>query len=113
LQKLDKKKPWEYFEDAKYYIKKQQWMDAKTNLVHYRNFVEAKTPVISSTNDNGVKDPKDDRHLRYLAAVEDEIQKTVSTASEPDPLLSVAAPIPNIYWVKWAEWKKTYGTADK
>jgi len=113
MQKLDKKKPWEYFEDAKYYIRQKKWMDAKTNLVYYRNFVEAKTPVITSTNDNGVKDPKVDRHLKYLAAVEDELQKEGTTPSEPDPLLSVAAPIPNIYHVQWGQWKKTYGTPDQ
>jgi len=115
ISKLDKKKPWEYFSDGKTFFAQKKWMDAKTNLLHYRSFVEQKTPVMSDDNPNGVKDPKEDRHLLYLAYIQDKL-----TAEDPllsklpeDPLLSVASPIQNLYWAQWKEWKKKYGTPDR
>jgi len=103
---LIKKKPWEYYEDAKYCINKQKWLDAKTNLLHYRAFVENKSPVISDTNDEGIKKPADDSHLKYLAYVQDQLN--AQDKEEPDPILSRATGKANRYTRQWEDWQKTY-----
>jgi len=115
IMRLDKKKPWEYYTDAKYFFARKQWMDAKTNLLHYRNFVDAKTSVMTEDFPNGVRDPKEDRHLFLLAHVQDKLVADDPLLSKgPDnPLLSVAKPIQNQYWNDWYAWKKKHGTLDK
>jgi hypothetical protein len=107
IQKLDKKKPWEYYEDAKYLISQKRWLEAKANLQHYRNYVEAKTPVMDEKNDNGVKPPSQDNHLKYLAYVQDQL--AAQTKENPDPILSVVpTKTINQYQKDWENWQATY-----
>jgi len=116
ISKLDKKKPWEYFADGKTLFAQKKWMDAKTNLLHYRQYVaEGKVGVMSDENPDGVKNPKEDRHLLYLAYIQDKLtaEDPLLSKTPEDPLLSVASPIQNKYWVEWKAWQKKYGTPDR
>jgi len=115
ILQLDKKKPWEYYVDAKYFVGQKKWMDAKTNLLHYRQFVDGKTPVMSDTFPNGVRDPKEDRHLFLLANVQDKLvaEDPLLSKGSDNPLLSVASPIPNQYWKEWFAWHKKCGTKER
>jgi hypothetical protein len=107
LAKLDKKKPWEYYEDGKYLITQKRWLDAKTNFLCYRKFIDGKTTVMTEKDDNGVKPPSEDRHLKYLAYIQDQLAE--QSKEEPDPILSVCSkPIVNQYKRAWDEWEATY-----
>jgi len=107
LSKLDKKKPWEYYEDAKYLIGQKRWMEAKTNLICYRNYVDGKTKVMTDTDDNGVKPPEKDSHLKYLAYVQDQL--AAQPKVDPSPILSVLpSKTINQYQKDWEKWEATY-----
>jgi hypothetical protein len=107
LTKLDKKKPWEYYEDAKYLIGQKRWMEAKTNLICYRNYVEGKTKVMTDSDDNGVKPPEKDSHLKYLAYVQDQL--AAQPKADPSPILStVPMNTINQYQKLWEKWEATY-----
>jgi len=69
---------------------KKKWLDAKANLIYYRNFVESKTPTMTDKDDNGVKKPAEDSHLKYLAYVQDQLSAQ-GDKEEPDPILSVCS----------------------
>jgi len=83
------------------------WLDAKTNLLHYRNFIEIKTPIMTDKDDNGVKPPSEDSHLKYLAHVQEQLNE--QGKEEPDPILSkVPAGRGNQYTRQWEQWQKDY-----
>lgn len=108
ISKLDKKKPWEYYEDGKYLISQKKWLDAKTNFLAYRHYVEAKTPIMTDKDDNGIKPPSVDSHLKYLSYVQDQLSEQ-GTQEEPNPILSVApAGKNNQYKADWAKWEALY-----
>jgi len=66
--------------------------------------------VATDTDDNGVKKPSEDSHLKYLAYIQDQLSAQ-GDAEEPNPVLSVApAGKLNQYTRKWEEWQKTYMT---
>jgi len=110
ITKLSQKKPWEYYEDGKYLITQKKWDDAKANFIHYRNYVEQKTPIISEKNDNGIKPPSEDNHLKYLAYIQDQI----SVTADDNPLFSVVSVTKaNTYKKQWEQWQKDYMTKKK
>jgi len=78
-------------------------------LIHYRNFIEAKTPVISEKNDGGVMEPSKDKHLYYLLKVQEQLNAQEKV--EPDPIVSVIpAGRANQYTRAWEEWQRLYMT---
>jgi len=106
LTSIDKKKPMEYYNDAYYLINKKRWMDAKYNLMCYRNYVEAKTPVHSDTFENGVCEPAKDRHLKWLMIIQD---KMAEEQQSKDPIISsVMSCYSNVYKKQWEKWEATY-----
>jgi len=108
--RLSQKKPWEYYEDGKYLISQKKWDDAKANFIHYRNFVEQKTALISDKNDNGIKPPAEDNHLKYLAYIQDQMTVT----GDDNPLFSVVSTKKaNVYKQQWEQWQKDYMTKKK
>jgi len=103
LTRLDLKKPWEYYQDGKYLIGQKRWLDAKTNLINYRNYVLAGKVGVG---DEGVKKPSEDSHLKYLAYIQDELNAQGKV--DPDPILSVTTVHHNQYWPLWHKWEREY-----
>jgi len=106
LQSLSLKKPLEYYEDGKYLINANRWLDAKTNFLMYRNFVEQKTPVTKTAGDGGIRAPSQDSHLKYLTHIQDQLNAQ-GDKEEPNPILStVPAHATNQYKRQWEMWKE-------
>jgi len=109
LQSIGLKKPLEYYEDAKHLINDKKWLDAKTELLKYRNLVTQGTPVTKTTGDGGVRSPQTDSHLKYLAYVEDQLNQ-----QEQNTILSCAGPNvvtmkkKNEYEPLWDKWQADY-----
>jgi len=105
LQSLDKKKAWEYYDDAKYLINQKRWLEAKTNLLAYRSYVESKTPIMSDKNPDGIREPSKDNHLKMLEYVQNQLNAQ-GQKEEPDPILSaVPQNAPNRYHKLWVDWQ--------
>jgi len=65
---------------------------------------------MTDKDDNGVKKPAEDSHLKYLAYVQDQLSAQ-GDKEEPDPILSVCSVGKvNQYQKQWADWQKTYMT---
>jgi len=114
LGKLSTKKPLEYFDDGKYYMRQEKWMDAKTNFTKYRTFVENGVKVTENKGaDGGVRDPKEDTSLKYLEFIQDKINQGEG-CPQSDDLIAVMSSFGtlgnNSYSAPWNEWQKKYGT---
>jgi len=100
IQMIDKKKPWEYYEDGKYLWGQKRLLEAKASFLCYRNYVLDEKVIIG---DERIKEPSKDNHLHYLAQIQDQINQSNKELPE-NSILSVA-PVKNQYWYLWEQWK--------
>jgi len=62
---------------------------------------------MTDKDDNGVKPPSQDSHLKYLSYVQDQLAEQLK--EEPDPIMSVVPKEKtNQYKKMWDEWEATY-----
>jgi len=92
IQSLSLKKPLEYYADGKYLITEKKWYEAKEQFLFYRNFVLQGTPVSSKDGDGGIRSPKEDSHLKYLAHVESQLSEVENNPLFTQPLPGHSAP---------------------
>jgi len=109
IQSLSLKKPLEYYADGKYLITEKKWYEAKEQFLFYRNFVLQGTPVSSKDGDGGIRSPKEDSHLKYLAHVESQLSEVENNPLFTQPLPGHSAPKKKSeYEVLWEKWEATH-----
>jgi len=106
LVKIKQKKAMEYYLEGKAYVSEKKWLEAKAHFLAYRAFVTSGTKVQKDDDDlDGIRPPAVDSHLKYLVAIQDQLNSEISSS---DPLLSAVRG--NIYRPLYLAWQKKYCT---
>jgi len=84
-----------YYKDGVQKYNEGKYMDSKDSFVKYRNCVEIKKK-------NGVKNPYEDEHLKYLSEIQDILNR------DTIPSLGGPSQSQNPYKGLWEKWQRNY-----
>jgi len=109
-QRLSSKQPLEYYNNGKFLITQQQWLQAKENLLAYQKFADGKlrNQLPSELGDVKVKDPHEDKHLEYLEFAQKKMDEKLNQGTDEISLLLSVATKDNIYTPMRVAWRAKY-----
>jgi len=109
-QRLSAKQPLEYYNNGKFLITQQQWLQAKENLLAYQKFADGKlqNKLPSELGDVKVKDPHEDKHLEYLEFAQKKMDEKLNQGTDEISLLLSNVTKENIYTPMRIAWRAKY-----